>query len=829
MGEAYQFSRRAQQVFGGAMEEAGRMGRRVVATEHLLLALMRIGESTAAEIVTSFGVDFSQIRQSLFQHIWIQDSLASQPAAAEGEGEGEDGMAIGVDARATILLAAAEAHSMGHGRIGTEHVLLGLVREANGLAGKVLRELGLEAAACREEILGMRGGEEGRKSCATPALDSFGENLTESARQGKLDPVIGRDRETRRCLQILCRRTKNNPMLLGEAGVGKTAIVEGLAQAIGTGSAPAHLLHKQIYALDLSLLVAGTKFRGQFEERLKAVMDELQRHGDIILFLDEFHTIVGAGSGEGSLDAANILKPALSRGEIQCIGATTPAEYRRHVERDAALERRFQPVSVEPPDDAEALAVLRGLRDRYEEYHRVRYGEEALAAAVRLSVRHIADRQLPDKAIDLMDEAGARLRLRTMERPRQLMALRERLETCRLAKMDAVQCQEFERAAVLRDREKKLRTAWETREKNWQRRAEELWPAVKEDDVLQVVSDWTKIPFQRLESGPGRGADALEERLGAAVLGQEEPVRAVARSLRRYRAQLHDPRRPIGSFLFLGPSGVGKTLLARKLAEALFGREEDMVRIDMTEFLEKFSLTRLVGSPPGYVGHGEGGQLTERVRRKPYAVVLFDEVEKAHPELLQILLQVMEDGQLSDGQGRPVSFRNTLLILTSNVGAELFLRDGALGFSTSAAAAAQRTRDRVLEEARRTFPPEFLSRLSDVLVFQPLGSGQMAGILALELNQLRGRLGEQGFSLELEEDAEQFLIRRGFDPKRGARTLRHAVEELLQDPIADLVLRNPGGGRILARGDGDGLALQLLPRQKLLGKNTPAVPVGTGA
>jgi ATP-dependent Clp protease ATP-binding subunit ClpC len=828
------FTPRMQRVLDGARREALRLQDNVVASEHLLLALLRLSESTAAEALEAFGIGPAQVRDVLLQRMWTSGGHSS--GAIEMPPDGPTNVAP--DAQTAVMLASAESSAMGHEYIGTEHLLLGFLREMEGLAGKVLRSMGLEADACRAEMLEMFSqdgdgdseddGEEqfsshGLMSTGTGAgslnvLKTFGSNLTDAARNGALDPVIGRGMEMERCVQILCRRTKNNPVLLGDAGVGKTAIVEGLAQAIVAGTVPEILRSRQIYALDLPLMVAGTKFRGQFEERLKAVMGELKRHGEIILFLDELHTIVGAGNGEGSMDAANILKPALARGEIQCLGATTHAEFRKFMERDAALERRFQPVIVGEPTVGDALAMLRGISKKYEEHHGIIYGPRTLEACVQLSERYIGDRQLPDKAIDIMDEAGSRVRLRGLEEPKVMRKLKVRRELVRKEKLDAVQLQDFERAALLRDEERFLVASYEQREKKWKRERERKVPVVREEDIREVVSAWAKVPLQHLNRKQAERLLNLRDILQESVLGQEESIAALARAIRRSQAQLRDPRRPIGSFLFLGPTGVGKTLLARKLAEQLFGHEEDVIQIDMSEYMEKFSVSRLVGSPPGYIGHGEGGQLTEQVRRRPYSVVLFDEIEKAHPEMVQILLQVLEDGRLTDSLGKIANFRNSLIIMTSNIGADYFLKDSTVGFGADMGAGSfDRVRERVLEEARRALKPEFLNRFTDILVFRPLGGDQMRGILHLELDKLRRRMAGENFSLKLTEAAERFLIDRGFDLRYGARTLRRVLEEFLEDPLAEQILpmKDEGtGGTFSVDAESGGLRVHFSPKKR---------------
>jgi ATP-dependent Clp protease ATP-binding subunit ClpC len=671
---------------------------------------------------------------------------------------------------------------------------------------------------------------------ALSALNTFGRNLTEMAQSGQMDPVIGRDKETRRCIQILCRRTKNNPVLVGEAGVGKTAIVEGLAQVMASGDVPEILQRKLVYALDLPLMVAGTKFRGQFEERLKAVMEEVQRHGNIVLFLDELHSIVGAGSGEGSMDASNILKPALSRGEVQCIGATTLAEYRRYIEKDAALERRFQTVLVDEPSQEETIEIVQGIRHCYENFHGVIYSDDAIRTAVQLSGRYVADRQFPDKAIDVLDEAGARTRLELFQKPKALLSLEKRMDICQEAKQEAVDAQEFERAAELRNAGKKLKERYDKSFKKWKQERAEARRNVSKEDVATVVSEWAKIPSHVLMATDNTCLPELESTLQRAIFGQNEAIATVARTVQRSFAQLKDPRRPIGSFLLLGPTGVGKSFLARQLAILVFGREEDLIQVDMSEYMEKHSAARIIGAPPGYVGHDEGGQLTERVRRRPYSVVLFDEIEKAHPDMLQVLLQVLEEGKLTDGHGRSISFRNTVILMTSNVGAEHFQKDYTLGFNSydNAQDAFNAASDRVREEARHTFKPEFLNRLNDIIVFRPLDKTSLGTILAIQFQQLCQRLSEQDISLHMEESARQWLIAKGTDHKYGARTLRRAVEQHLEDPLAKEILSNGfAKGNYLISVENENLCIRFESRAespiKLQAKSKPKRRLATTA
>ncbi|MDR0340601.1 MAG: ATP-dependent Clp protease ATP-binding subunit [Puniceicoccales bacterium] len=830
MEEMHRFTPRVQRVLNGAREEASQLGRGEVRSEHLLLALLKISDCTAVELLRSFGLEVERVREAVLRHLWSNGTGQDRPLLGTSvETNGRGPTEIAPDARAVVLLAAVEAHALGHEYIGTEHLLLGFLRESEGVAGKVLRELGLEMTACREEIdeLSSNDGEEEdgeapasapvvRGETASPrpfnALSTFARNLTEAAREGNLDPVIGRTTETERCIQILCRRRKNNPVLLGDAGVGKTAIVEGLAQAIVEGNVPEILLERQIFVLDLPLMVAGTKFRGQFEERLKAVMTELRERKEIILFLDELHTVVGAGSGDGSMDAANILKPALSRGELQCIGATTYDEYRRFVEKDPALERRFQPIAVEEPSYLDSLAILRGLREKYEEHHGVHYEEGTLEAAVRLSSRHIGGRQLPDKAIDVMDEAGALVRLRELELPAATARLRQRRDECQSQKLRAAKEQDFELAARMRDAERKLTARYERALAKRKRLRSGGQTPVTEEDVRLVVSRCAKIPLDLMSRPRERKFLQLKEKLKGTVVGQEEAIVALDRALRRSQAQLHDPNRPLGSFLFLGPTGVGKTLLAKQLAANVFGREEDMIRVDMSEYMEKFNATRMLGSPPGYVGHEEGGQLTERIRRRPHSVVLFDEIEKAHPDVLQLLLQVLEDGRLTDNLGRTVSFRSAIVIMTSNVGSEFFLKNSALGFGhRSNHGEFERIRERVLEEVRHSFRPEFLSRFTEILVFRPLGLKQIEEILDLELAKLRSRMEERGYGLVLSAEAKKLIVDAGINSKEGARTVRRTTERLLQDPLAEKILEMDKEGRFRVDVKNDALTIAFLP------------------
>jgi ATP-dependent Clp protease ATP-binding subunit ClpC len=805
----HRFTPQVQQIFQWAREEAQRFHASAVSAEHLLLALLRQLEGGTHTIFAALSVDPKQIRETLLRQVWLENIAASsRPFFLSFDAPKGGPMEVSPEARKVILLAAAEAQSMGHEFVSAEHLLLAFLHGDDCLASKVLHHYKLEYAACREEILslfedmqeddiGVDYEEVGGSSMASgdpnlSALNAFGRNLSEMARAGQLDPVIGRDRETQRCIQILCRRTKNNPVLVGDAGVGKTAIVEGLAQALLFDDIPEVLQKKVIYALDLPLMVAGTKFRGQFEERLKAVMEEAQRHGNIILFLDELHSIVGAGSGEGSMDASNILKPALSRGEIQCIGATTLAEYRRYIERDAALERRFQKIIVDEPSEGDTLHILQGICPCYESFHGVTFAKDAVQSAVKLAGRYIPDRQFPDKAIDVLDEAGARVHLKLFQKPEALVALEGRIEICQVSKQAAVDVQDFERAAKLRDLGKKLKDRYEKNLQKWKKERMEAKQEVGKDDIAGIVSEWAKIPTHVLLATDTSRLPELEATLRQNIVGQDEAIATIARALQRSFAQLKDPRRPIGSFLLMGPTGVGKSFLARQLALSVFGREEDLIQVDMSEYMEKHTVARMVGAPPGYVGHEDGGQLTERVRRRPYSVVLFDEIEKAHPDMLQVLLQVLEDGKLTDGHGRNINFRNTIILMTSNIGSEHFQKDCTLGFNSKehASDAFAAASDRARDEARNTFKPEFLNRLSDIVVFRPLDAMSLGKILDTLLKQLIQRLEEQNITIHVDEPVRQWLIDKGTDHKYGARTLRRAVEQHVEDPLARAILAN---------------------------------------
>jgi len=701
-----------------------------------------------------------------------------------------------------LALAGKEAKALNHPYVGTEHILLGLLREGEGVAARVLKSLEVDPARTRNEILKeldpnftspeseSQSGQEGtKKDVNTPALRTFGRDLTELAKNGELDPVIGRKNEIERVIQILCRRTKNNPVLLGEAGVGKTAIVEGLAQEIAAGKMPELLRDKRVITLDLALMVAGTKYRGQFEERIKAVMDEIRRSKNVILFIDELHTIVGAGSAEGSMDASNIIKPALSRGELQCVGATTFNEYRKYIEKDAALERRFQTIKVEAPTVEEAVQILKGLRPKYETHHKAKLTDEALEAAVRLSDRYVTGRFLPDKAIDVMDEAGARARINSMTRPPDVKEIEKNIETIRAEKEAAIKAQDFEKAAALRDSEKQTNDKLEQILNGW-REQREREVIVTGDDIMHIVSKWTGVPLNRMEQKETQRLLKMEEELKQQVIGQDEAVIAISKALRRSRADLKDPRRPIGSFVFLGPTGVGKTFLARSLAEFMFGDAEALIQIDMSEYMEKFTGSRLIGSPPGYVGYEEGGQLSEAVRRRPYSVVLFDEVEKAHPDVMHLLLQILEEGKITDSLGRKIDFRNTIIIMTSNVGAELIKRQTAMGFGAIAGHESyEAMRDKILDESKRVFKPEFLNRLDDMIVFHQLERNDLVKIVDLEVAKVLERVRAKDIKVHLDTTAVEFLIDKGYDPIYGARPMRRAVEKYLEDPLAEEFLR----------------------------------------
>jgi len=778
------FTERARKVIILAKEEARRFNHDYIGTEHILLGLIREGEGVAAAVLQKMGVSLENIRLEI-------EKLVQPGPTTQIIGD----IPFTPRAKKTLELAAEEARSLGHNYIGTEHLLLGLIREGEGIASQVLLNLGLDLNTVRNEVMELLGSalpamSQGQQAkTKTPALDAFGRDLTTLARENKLDPVIDRIQEIERVIQILSRRTKNNPVLLGEAGVGKTAIVEGLAQQIVVGNVPEILRGKRIVVLDLALMVAGTKYRGQFEERIKAVMEEIKRSQDVMIFIDELHTLVGAGAAEGAIDASNILKPALSRGEMQCIGATTMDEYRKYIEKDAALERRFQTIMVEPPSVEQTIEILKGLRDKYEAHHRVTFRDDALDAAAKLSDRYISGRFLPDKAIDLIDEAGSRARLNVLIVPPDIKKLEQKVESLRKEKESFIKSQDFEKAASLRDQERVARQELEELNREWSQAKDKMRPEVTEEEIAKIVSQWTGIPIIRLEEKESEKLLKIEEELHRRVVGQDEPIEAIAHAVRRSRAGIKDPKRPIGSFIFLGPTGVGKTLLARALAEFMFGDDDALLQLDMSEYMEKFNVSRLIGAPPGYVGYEEGGQLTERVRRRPYAVILLDEIEKAHPDVFNLLLQVFEEGRLTDSFGRKVDFRNTIIIMTSNVGAELIRKTGSLGFKTQKEEITyQEMKDKLLEEVKRTFKPEFLNRIDDIIVFRQLVKEDLMRIIDIEVGFVTNRLKEQNISLEVNQEAKDFLIERGFDPVFGARPLKRTIQRFLEDPLAQDII-----------------------------------------
>jgi len=782
------FTERARKVILLSKEEAKRFNHDYIGTEHILLGLIREGEGVAAAVLQNLGLSLENIRQEVEKSI-----QPGPPTLVSGD------IPFTPRAKKVIELALEEARNLNHNYIGTEHLLLGLLREDEGVAAQILKNLGLDLEKLRQEIMDLLGSatpgyNPGFSAAAaaktkTPALDAFSRDLTRLAKENKLDPVIGRGLEIERVIQILSRRTKNNPVLLGEAGVGKTAIVEGLAQRVITGDVHEVLKNKRVLILDLALMVAGTKYRGQFEERIKAVMDEIKRSENVVIFIDELHTLVGAGGAEGAIDASNILKPALSRGEIQCIGATTLDEYRKYIEKDAALERRFQTIFVEPPSVEETIKILKGLRDRYEAHHKIRYLDEALEAAATLSDRYISGRFLPDKAVDLIDEAGARARLKVLTAPPNLKELEEKIDGIRKEKEAAVEGQDFEKAASFRDQEKEAKKQLEEAKKQWTKAKAETTPEVNAEDIAFIVSQWTGVPLSKLEEKEGVKLLKMEEELHKIIVDQEEAIGAVARATRRSRSGLKDPHRPIGSFVFLGPTGVGKTLLGKALAEFLFGDEDAVIQIDMSEYMEKFNVSRLVGAPPGYVGYEEGGQLTEKVRRRPYSVVLLDEIEKAHPDVFNLLLQVLEEGRLTDSFGRRVDFKNTILIMTSNIGAEMFKKQTAMGFQAQAETVNfAKMKERLLDEVKKTFKPEFLNRVDDIIVFKPLTKENLYEIIEIELFEVRKRLKENKIEVALTQTAKDFLIEKGYDPVFGARPLKRAIQRFIEDPLSEDII-----------------------------------------
>ncbi|MFN0136159.1 MAG: ATP-dependent Clp protease ATP-binding subunit [Phycisphaerae bacterium] len=840
------FTDRARKVMALANQEAQRFNHDYIGTEHILLGLVKEGSGVGANVLKNLGVDLRKVRLEVEKLVKSGPEMVTMGKLPQTP-----------RAKRVIEYAIEEARNLNHNYVGTEHLLLGLLREQDGVAAQVLMNLGLKLEDVREEVLNLLGAgmepeessgmpsqgagnggapaseqKKGGKS-KTPALDSFGRDLTDLARENKLDPVIGRASEIERVVTVLCRRMKNNPVLLGEAGVGKTAIVEGLAQRIISHQVPEILHGRRIVVLDLAMMVAGTKYRGQFEERIKAVMNEVRRARNVILFIDELHTLVGAGGAEGAIDASNVLKPALSRGEIQCIGATTFDEYRKYIEKDAALARRFQSIHVDEPSCKDALEILKGLRDRYESHHRVHITEDALKGAIELSHRYITGRVLPDKAIDVIDEAGARIRIKSMTLPPDLADLEREIERLQGEKDEAVKGADYERAAELRDKSETLRMQKEQMQKDWRDRSKEVDGVVDENIVAEVVSMMTGIPLKRLEKEEAERLLELENELHKRVVSQDVAISAVARSVRRSRSGLKDPNRPMGSFIFLGPSGVGKTLLAKSLAEFLFGDEEALITIDMSEYMEKHNVSRLIGAPPGYVGYEEGGQLTERVRRRPYAVVLLDEIEKAHPDVFNMLLQIMEEGRLTDSFGRHVDFKNVILIMTSNVGADRIMSQDPFGFmKRDASVNYDKMKEMLMGELERHFRPEFINRLDEVVVFHKLGNKELVNILDMEISKLNKRLKERGLELELAQEAIDLLLEKGTDEKFGARPLRRTISQLVEDPLSEDMLRSKYAGmnaiRVTVEVDGERKKLKFEGFVKGSGEAKPEL-VGAGA
>jgi ATP-dependent Clp protease ATP-binding subunit ClpC len=781
------FTERARKVIILAKEEARRFNHDYIGTEHILLGLIKEGESVAAAVLQNLGLSLENIRLEIEKLVQLGPSTI-----VSGD------IPFTPKAKKVIELAMDEARRLGHNYIGTEHLLLGLIKEGEGVASHVLMNIGLDLNKVRNEIIKLLGSAApasaapGQKTkTKTPALDAFGRDLSQLAREGKLDPVVGRADEIERVIQVLSRRTKNNPVLLGEAGVGKTAIVEGLAQKIIAGDVPEILVDKRMIVLDLALMVAGTKYRGQFEERIKAVMDEIRRNEDVIIFIDELHTLVGAGGAEGAIDASNILKPALSRGEIQCIGATTLDEYRKYIEKDAALARRFQTIVVDPPSVEETIEILKGLRDKYEAHHRAEFTDDALEAAAKLSDRYISGRFLPDKAIDIIDEAGSRARLSVTTAPKGLKEAEKKIQEFRVEKEAAIKEQDFEKAAKLRDQERKAKEELEKLKKEWKESKTETQVTITPEDIATIVAKWTGVPLARLEEAETARLLKMGEELHKRVVGQDEAIDAVVHAVRRSRSGLGNPNRPIGSFLFLGPTGVGKTLLAKALAEFMFGDSDAVITIDMSEYGEKFNVSRLVGAPPGYVGYEEGGQLTEKVRRRPYSVVLLDEVEKAHPDVFNILLQVMEEGRLTDSFSRKVDFRNTIVIMTSNVGADLVKRSDSLGFKQSQSGDEfdyESLKAKLLDRVKKVFRPEFLNRIDETVVFHQLDKKHLKNIVYIEMAQVIDRIAEKKMKLELSEQTVDFLIEKGFDPAYGARPLKRTIQKHVENVLSEQIL-----------------------------------------
>lgn len=824
------FTNRAKQVIKLAKKEAQRLNHNYLGTEHVLLGLLKLGQGVAVNVLRNLNIDFDIVRSEV-------EKLVGYGPEIQVYGD----PALTGKVKKVFEFANEEAANLNHNYVGTEHLLLGLLRQTDGVAAQVLENLNVNLKEVRKEVLkeletfnlqlppiggpppgsspqasgngpGSSPGSKPYEKPASgaekmPALRAYGHDLTDMCRENKMDPVIGRKEEVERLILILCRRRKNNPVLVGEAGVGKTAIVEGLAQAIVKGDVPDNLRNKKLITLDLALMIAGTKYRGQFEERIKAVMDEIKKNGNILLFIDELHTIVGAGAAEGAIDASNILKPALSRGEIQCIGATTVDEYRKHIEKDAALERRFQKIIVAPNSVSETIEILGGLKKKYEEHHKCIYTQASLSAAAILSDRYIHGRFLPDKAIDLIDEAGAQMRISMMNQPPDITRYEQEIEDTRLAKEDAISHQEYEKAAKLRDKEKTLREQLQQIRAQWEVNREEHQVIVEDEDVANVIAKQTGIPLNRLTEGETQKVLKMEEVLRGSIIGQDEALKTVCRSIRRSRADIKDPNRPIGAFLFLGPTGVGKTLLARLLAIHLFGGEDALIQVDMSEYMEKFAVSRMTGSPPGYVGHEEGGQLTERVRQRPYSVVLFDEIEKAHPDVMDLLLQILEEGRLTDSFGRKIDFRNTIIIMTSNLGADLIKKSTEVGFGAKEGSLDYPVIKEKIEAAvKKHFKPEFLNRLNGMVIFQPLNKEGLLQVINLEITKLEGRLKRRELFITLDEEAKAFLVEKGFQPEMGARPLRRTIEEFLEDPIAEIILRHPDEGRkILITLEGDHL------------------------